>query len=72
MLAAFGLLVQAIRVAVRLAVTMESRGFGAGPRTWARPARFGVVDVPVVLGGALLAGVALTAAILSGEWNPVW
>lgn len=69
---AFGLLVQAIRVAVRLAVTMESRGFGAGPRTWARPARFGVVDVPVVLGGALLAGVALTAAILSGEWNPVW
>ena len=32
----FGLLVQAIRRASRLAVTMEARGFGSGQRTWAR------------------------------------
>ncbi|GAB3193886.1 ATP-binding cassette domain-containing protein [Nesterenkonia suensis] len=80
---AFGLLVQAIRVATRLAVTMESRGFGADSgasgrsgaapgRTWARPASFGVVDIPVVLGGALLAGLALGAAVLTGHWNPAW
>ncbi|MDZ5077511.1 ATP-binding cassette domain-containing protein [Nesterenkonia sp. HG001] len=77
---AFGLLVQAIRVATRLAVTMESRGFGAssgasGPapaRTWARPASFSVVDIPVVLGGALLAVGALAVAVLSGHWNPAW
>ncbi|WP_235180965.1 ATP-binding cassette domain-containing protein [Nesterenkonia sp. AN1] len=49
---AFGLLVQAIRMATRLAVTMESRGFGAGPRSWARPARFSAADLPVILGGA--------------------
>ena len=33
----FGLLVQAIRSASRLAVTMEARGFGGAARTWARP-----------------------------------
>ena len=32
----FGLLVQAIRRASRLAVTMEARGFGGASRTWAR------------------------------------
>ena len=76
---AFGLLVQAIRVATRLAVTMESRGFGAGgpsggapARTWARPASFGVVDIPVVLGGLVLAAVALAAAMLTGQWNSAW
>lgn len=69
---AFGLLVQAIRMATRLAVTMESRGFGAGPRTWARPTRFGAADLPVILGGALIGALAVAAAILSGTWNLVW
>ncbi|MBO0595288.1 ATP-binding cassette domain-containing protein [Nesterenkonia sp. E16_7] len=69
---AFGLLVQAIRMATRLAVTMESRGFGAGPRSWARPARFSAADLPVILGGALIGALAVTAAVLSGAWNFVW
>ena len=69
---AFGLLVQAIRMATRLAVTMESRGFGAGRRTWARPARFGAADLPVMLGGLLLGSLAVWAAIATGTWNFVW
>lgn len=69
---AFGLLVQAIRMATRLAVTMESRGFGAGSRTWARPARFGAADLPVILGGALIGAAAVGAAVVAGTWNFVW
>ncbi|MCH8564196.1 ATP-binding cassette domain-containing protein [Nesterenkonia sp. LB17] len=69
---AFGLLVQAIRMATRLAVTMESRGFGAGPRSWARPARFSAADLPVILGGAGIGALAVTAAVLAGAWNFVW
>ena len=69
---AFGLLVQAIRMATRLAVTMESRGFGAGPRSWARPSRFSPADLPVILGGAAIGALAVSAAILSGAWNLVW
>ncbi|WP_218220795.1 ATP-binding cassette domain-containing protein [Nesterenkonia sp. Act20] len=69
---AFGLLVQAIRMATRLAVTMESRGFGAGRRTWARPARFHAADVPVILGGALIGAAAVCAAVAAGTWNFVW
>ncbi|WP_460681748.1 ATP-binding cassette domain-containing protein [Nesterenkonia populi] len=69
---AFGLLVQAIRTATRLAVTMESRGFGAGPRTWARPARLAPQDSLVVLAGAAIAAAATLAALLAGTWNLVW
>lgn len=69
---AFGLLVQAIRTATRLAVTMESRGFGAGPRSWARPARFKAPDVLVILGGAALGAAATAAAVLAGTWELVW
>lgn len=69
---AFGLLVQAIRTATRLAVTMESRGFGAGPRSWARPARFAAPDALVVLGGAALGAAATAAALLAGTWELVW
>ncbi|GAA1138558.1 ATP-binding cassette domain-containing protein [Nesterenkonia lutea] len=69
---AFGLLVQAIRMATRLAVTMESRGFGAGRRTWARPARFHPADLPVILGGAAIGAAAVWAAVAAGTWNLVW
>lgn len=69
---AFGLLVQAIRIATRLAVTMESRGFGAGKRSWARPARFTGADGLVVLGGLLIAASATALAITLGTWNLVW
>ena len=69
---AFGLLVQAIRMATRLAVTMESRGFRAGARTWARQATFTRADGAVVLGGLIIAVSATAAAIAAGTWNVVW
>lgn len=62
----FGLLVQALRRASRLAVTMEVRGFGgvvdASARTWARPRRFEGADA-VLLG--LAAVLAVGAPLLS-------
>lgn len=66
---AFGLIVQAIRRATRLAVAMEARGFGGGQRTWARESTFSPLDVWVSLTGALIAGAAATAAVLAGTWN---
>lgn len=54
-----GLLVLAIRHADRLAVAMDARGFGSGPRTRYRAVRWSVLD------GALLgAGAALLVAAL--------
>lgn len=75
---AFGLMVQAIRRATRLAVAMEARGFGgivdgkAAPRTWARESTFSILDVWVLLGGALIAALAVTAAVAAGTWNFVF
>ncbi|MDP9999308.1 energy-coupling factor transporter transmembrane component T family protein [Pseudarthrobacter sulfonivorans] len=68
----FGLLVQAIRRASRLAVTMEARGFGTGQRTWARESTYSLLDVWVVLGGVLIAAAAVAAAAGMGTWNFVW
>lgn len=68
----FGLLVQAIRTATRLAVTMEARGFGAGERTWARRSHFRPADLPVMAGGLVIGGIATWAAVTAGVWNLVW
>jgi energy-coupling factor transport system permease protein len=68
----FGLLVQAIRRASRLAVTMEARGFGGGVRTWARESTYSRLDVFVLGGGVLMAGAAFAAALWAGTWNMVW
>jgi energy-coupling factor transport system permease protein len=68
----FGLLVQAIRRASRLAVTMEARGFGGGTRTWARASTYSVLDAWVLAGGLLMAGLAVVAAVSAGTWNMVW
>ena len=68
----FGLMVQAVRRASRLAVTMEARGFGGARRTWAREATFSRLDVWVVLGGVLISGAAVAAAIGAGTWNMVF
>lgn len=65
----FGLMVQAIRRATRLAVAMEARGFGAGERTWARESTFSRLDIGVALCGVLIAAAAATAAVLAGTWN---
>jgi energy-coupling factor transport system permease protein len=68
----FGLLVQAIRRASRLAVTMEARGFGGGRRTWARESTFSALDAWVIAGGVVMAGTAVVAAVSLGTWNMVW
>lgn len=68
----FGLLVQAVRRASRLAVTMEARGFGGAQRTWARESTYSTLDVWVVLGGLLIAAAAVWAAVSAGTWNMVF
>jgi len=56
----FALLVAAIRRGTRLALAMDARGFGERPcRTVARPRAVGRADW-LLLGGALLAGLAAT------------
>lgn len=67
---AFALFVLSIRRGSALAVAMEARGFGApGPRTWARESRLGGGDVLLLLAGAAISALALTAAVVSGSWN---
>lgn len=68
----FGLLVQSIRLAARLAVTMEARGFGGARRTWARPSRFSALDLGVVAGGIAFGALSVGAAVAAGTWNVVW
>lgn len=69
---ALALLVQAIRRATRLAVTMEAKGFGAGRRTWARASVYSGLDVWVLLAGVLITAAAVTAAVVTGTWNSVF
>lgn len=68
----FGLLVQAIRRASRLAVTMEAKGFGTAARTWVRDSVFTARDLWIVLFGLLLGTAATLGAVLTGTWNLVW
>lgn len=55
-----GLLVLAIRHGERLALAMDARAFGSGPRTWYRRVRWTPVDGALALGAA----VVLTAALV--------
>lgn len=57
-----GLLVRAIRHADELAIAMDARGFGSGPRTTYRPVRWTGIDA-IMLGAGLglLVGVLLVA-----------
>ncbi|MBV1780615.1 ATP-binding cassette domain-containing protein [Paeniglutamicibacter sp. ABSL32-1] len=68
----FGLLVQAIRRASRLAVTMEAKGFGTNARTWLRTSAYGRRDAAIVAAGLLLGAAATWAALALGTWNLVW
>jgi energy-coupling factor transport system ATP-binding protein len=68
----FGLLVQAIRRASRLAVTMEAKGFGTSGRTWVRDSVFTARDLWIVLFGLTLATGAVLGAVFAGTWNLVW
>ncbi|GHD02650.1 ATP-binding cassette domain-containing protein [Zhihengliuella salsuginis] len=69
---AFSLIVQAIRRASRLAVSMEAKGFGGPERTWARESVFRPRDAAIVLTGLLVGGAAVAAALAAGTWNVVW
>jgi energy-coupling factor transport system permease protein len=67
---AFALIVLAIRRGSTLATSMEARGFGApGARTWARPSPWGAREWALMAAGALISGVAVTVAVLTGSWN---
>nr|WP_312855693.1 ATP-binding cassette domain-containing protein [Paeniglutamicibacter cryotolerans] len=67
-----GLLVQAIRRAARLAVTMEAKGFGTSTRTWSKTSRFAPKDAGVLMGGLAIGAAATAAAMGFGTWNLVW
>lgn len=58
-----GLLVRAIRHADQLAIAMDARGFGAGPRSTYRPVRWTALDG--IVGAAALA--LLVAALLASR-----
>lgn len=63
-------MVIAIRRGSLLATAMEARGFDSDhPRTWARTSLFTYRDGLFVVGAALIAAIAVTAAVLMGEWN---
>jgi len=53
------LLVLAIRHGDRLALAMDARAFGSGPRTWYREVRWQAIDLYVAMGAAVVLGVAL-------------
>ncbi|MCH4249519.1 MAG: energy-coupling factor transporter transmembrane protein EcfT [Microbacteriaceae bacterium] len=67
----FALLVLAIRRGTKLSVAMETRGLGAGPRTWARRSEFRARDWVLLGVAVLIASAAVLASILTGTWNPI-
>jgi energy-coupling factor transporter transmembrane protein EcfT len=52
-------LVLAIRHADRMALAMDARAFGAGPRTFYRPLRWGWLDLVVGVGAIAVLALAL-------------
>lgn len=66
----FALLVLAIRRGSKLAVAMESRGFGGSDqRTWARESLFGWREWFVLIAGLMVGMISITAAVATGHWN---
>jgi energy-coupling factor transport system permease protein len=70
---AFALLVGALRRATRLATAMDARGFDSGVvRTNARGSVLRPLDGWFVAAAVALCAVAVTAAVLTGSWHPVF
>lgn len=70
---AFALLVLSVRRGSALATAMEARGFGgAAPRTWARPSRLSVRDAVLLAYAAAIPVVALSVAVVTGAWHPIF
>ena len=65
-------MVQALRRASRLAVTMEARGFGTGPRTWLNPPTYHRVDVVVLILGLLIPVIAVGASLALGSYRTIF
>jgi energy-coupling factor transport system permease protein len=61
-----GLLVRAIRHADQLAVAMDARAFGTGPRSTFRPLRWRALDAIVGVAGLAALALALAAGAASG------
>lgn len=60
----------AIRRGSLLATAMEARGFDSEhERNWARTSRWSSADTWFVIAAAVLATVAVTVALITGEWN---
>jgi energy-coupling factor transport system permease protein len=58
-----GLLVRALRHADQLALAMDARAFGSGPRTTFRPIRWGWLDAAVGIGGVVALWIALAIQV---------
>ena len=70
---AFALLVGALRRATRLATAMDARGFDSGVvRTNARGSVLRPLDGWFVAAAVAVCAVAVTAAVLTGSWHPVF
>lgn len=69
---ALALLVQSIRRGNRLALTMQARGFGAGPRSWARVPHYGRADALFLAICLLLPLLAYTLAAQLGSLTFLW
>lgn len=69
---AMALLIQSVRRATRLAVTMEARGFGGKERSWARESVFSGRDLLIVAFGIAVSALAVFISINVGAWNVVW
>lgn len=65
----FALIVQALRRASRLAITMEARGFGAGPRTWVHRPSYSWRDGVAVCVGLAIPVVAIGVSLLLGTYR---
>lgn len=67
---AFALLVLAVRRGSKLATAMEAKGFGLETRrTWARPSPFGAREFALIAIGMLVAGIAVTVSVATGNWR---
>lgn len=65
----FALLVATVRAGTLLAIAMDARGFGTGPRTHARTSELHLADVAAVVAAVILvAGANATSAAL-GTWH---
>lgn len=65
----FSLMVQALRRASRLAVTMEARGFGAGPRTWLNAPVWSWRDAVALVLGLAVPVLAIGVSVALGTYR---